>query len=138
MEKAKTNNPNGRGMGNLNKLTKETKAELKSAFEPNLKDFGRDLKHLSPEQRVQALIKILSKLLNGSDEVTEQIRNDLFKQLLPEFKKIGSLFSHLSPEKRIKANLTILKLFTTDQQKQAITAINSNSVAKIIKDADTR
>lgn len=88
MEKGKTNNPNGRPKGAVNKTTKKTKELIAKFVDENFTTIMEDLKVLEPKDRVAAFINLLKYVVppardqEAQDETTDAISN-LVKRLFP-------------------------------------------------------
>lgn len=58
LKKGTTNNPNGRPKGSANKLTSELRELFQLVIEENIEQVQKDIKKLSPKDRVAAFLKL--------------------------------------------------------------------------------
>jgi hypothetical protein len=68
MKKGQTNNPNGRPKGSRNRTTKQMKAALMAALGPELDQLPELLAGMEPDQRVNALSKLIGYILPKATE----------------------------------------------------------------------
>ena len=61
--KGKTNNPNGRPKGTPNKVTSSLRAFIRSVLDENREQIVRDLKAVSPKERLFFLEKLLQYIM---------------------------------------------------------------------------
>ena len=73
MEKQKSNNPNGRPKGAVNKLTKELRTALKNVVADELEKIPELFEKLEPKDRLELLIKMLSYTLPKITPVTQSV-----------------------------------------------------------------
>ena len=112
-----TSNVKGRKQGSLNRMTQETKQELKEAVLPQLQQVFKGINSLDPEKRIAIAIKCLPYFLSKgkvSNEETE-VQQILFKQLLPHYNRFEMYFSHLPTDERAKVLVQLLKMLTPQQ-----------------------
>lgn len=128
----KTNNPSGRGKGNLNKLTKREKETLYDALKGELEGAGKYIQSLSVRDRAKYLLKFLPYLVSPSnentveDEISNKVQEILFKKLVPEYKKIDIYFHCIPQNERANLLLSILSLFTPKQRTLLLSYLEKN------------
>jgi hypothetical protein len=69
LKKGMSNNPNGRKVGTPNKLTKELRATLKAIIEKELETIPETLENLTPEKRLEIVIKLIPYVLPKVESV---------------------------------------------------------------------
>ena len=69
LKKGMSNNPNGRKVGTPNKLTKELRATLKAIIEKELEAIPETLENLTPEKRIEIIIKLIPYVLPKVESV---------------------------------------------------------------------
>lgn len=59
LPKGKTNNPDGRPAGSLNKTTKELRETLKSVLSDEIEKIPETLQQLDPKEKLEIVVKLL-------------------------------------------------------------------------------
>lgn len=110
----------GRGMGNRNRLTLETKEDLNEFVLPELRKLWKYFPALETEKKVPALLKFAPYFLSKGSATKEEveIQTILFETLKPHYKRLGTYLNHVPQEKRFQVLAQFLKLFTPEQIRQ--------------------
>ena len=97
MEKGQTNNPNGRPKGKPNKSTRELRDVIQCIIEKNLPQMARDLKALSPKDRLDILVKLMAYVAPKMQTVEAEMKiEQRERQLTP--KEAAELIKKLQDE----------------------------------------
>lgn len=125
LSKSETQKKKGRGMGNRNRLTMETKEDLKDFVLPELRKLWKHFPALETDKKVSALLKFTPYFLSKGSPTKEEVelQTILFETLLPHYRKLGTYLTHIPQEKRFQVLAQFLKLFTPEQAKQIGEAI---------------
>jgi len=115
----------GRGMGNRNRLTMETKKQLSEFALEELRKLWKHFPALETDKKVRALLKFAPYFLSKGNATKEEVelQTILFETLLPHYRKLGTYLMHITQEKRFPVLILFLKLFTPEQAKQIGDAI---------------
>lgn len=73
MEKGKTNNPNGRPKGKPNKITADVRQWLAELIDGNRAQIKKDLKKVSPKDRLKMLEKFMQYVVPKQQATTLEI-----------------------------------------------------------------
>lgn len=71
LNKGRTNNPNGRPKGSLNKVTKDLRSFLEAFLRGNLDSMNQDIVLLSPKDRIQIILKLAEFVLPKYKNIDE-------------------------------------------------------------------
>ena len=116
----------GRGKGNLNRLTMETKEQLSEFALEELRKLWKHFPALETDKKVRALLKFAPYFLAKGNATKEEVelQTILFETLLPHYRKLGTYLTHIPQVKRFQVLILFLKLFTPEQAKQIGDAIS--------------
>lgn len=73
MEKGKTNNPNGRPKGKPNKITADVRQWLAELIDGNRAQIKKDLKKVSPKDRLKMLEKFMQYVVPKQQATTLEV-----------------------------------------------------------------
>jgi hypothetical protein len=115
----------GRGKGNRNRLTMETKQQLSEFALEELQKLWKHFPALETDKKVRALLKFAPYFLSKGSATKEEVELQaiLFEVLLPHYKRMGTYLNHIPVEDRFEVLVQFLKLFTPEQAKQIGDAI---------------
>lgn len=118
--KSETPKKKGRGLGNRNRLTNETKEQLADFALEELQKLWKYFPALETEKKVSALLKFAPYFLSKGSATKEEVELQaiLFEALLPYYRRLGTYLNHIPQEKRFQVLTQFLKLFTPEQARQ--------------------
>lgn len=84
LKKGTTNNPKGRPKGVRNKITIDVREAFKNLLESNIKQVEKDIKDLSPKERINILLKVSEFILPKlrSVEVEGKFSEESYREYL--------------------------------------------------------
>ena len=89
-KKGQSGNLKGKPQGAKNKVTLELKERVKLLIENNFDKIEADIKKLKPQERVQAIIKLMEFVIPKQLRQETEINSDLKKDISQAFDKLFS------------------------------------------------